>query len=226
MDQDIGRPISSFAHRIQLDGMLDRIKQVSENGNLFETEVHTADGDCYLLRILPHRVDHLIHGIVIVLVDLAPLEDLRGRLRWMSSIVETTDDAIVGEDLNGMITSWNTGAENLYGYKAEEAIGKHVSMLVPAGREGEVEDYLTRIKNGESVKTLETVRIRRDGAQVYVSLTISAVRDALHRVIGLSKIARDVTERVRVEAKLRDQAKQRDMFLAMLSHELRNPLSG
>ncbi len=225
MDQDVGRPISSFAHRIQLDDMLDRIKQVSENGDLFESEVHTADGICYLLRILPHRVDQSIHGIVIVLVDLAPLEDLRGRLRWMSSIVESTDDAIVGEDLNGIITSWNAGAQSLYGYSAGEAVGKHVSLLVPVGREAEIEDYLTHVKNGESVKTFETIRIRRDGEQVYVSLTISAVRDALNRVIGLSKIARDVTERVDVEAKLRDQAKQRDMFLAMLSHELRNPLS-
>jgi two-component system CheB/CheR fusion protein len=225
IDQDIGRPISSFAHRIQFRELLDRIKEVLVTGSLFESEVHTVDGECYLLRILPHRIERLIDGIVIVMVDLAPLEDLRGRLRWMSAIVTSTDDAIIGESLDGMITSWNTGAERLYGYKAEEAIGKHVSLLVPANRSYEVDDYLKHVKNGESVRTLETVRLHQDGRQVHVSLTISAVRDALDRVIGISKIARDVTERVEVEAKLRDQAKQRDMFLAMLSHELRNPLS-
>jgi two-component system, chemotaxis family, CheB/CheR fusion protein len=225
IDQDVGRPISSFAHRIQLDDMLDRIKVVREHGDLFESEVHTVDGACYLLRILPHRIQQEIDGIVIVMVDLSPLEDLRGRLRWMSSIVASTDDAIIGEDLNGYVTSWNSGAVNLYGYGADEAIGRHVSFLIPSNRQGEVEEYLTHIQRGESVRTLETVRLHRDGRQVHVSLTISAVRNALDKVIGISKIARDVTERVEVESKLRDQAKQRDMFLAMLSHELRNPLS-
>ncbi len=225
IDQDVGRPISSFAHRIRLEDMLDRIKQVREDGKLFESEVHTIDGACYLLRILPHCIDQEIDGVVIVMVDLAPLEDLRGRVRWMSSIVASTDDAIIGQDLDGIITSWNVGAQNLYGYTPEEAIGRHVSFLVPSNRDAEVTEYLNHIKNGEPVRTLETVRLRQDGKQVYVSLTISAVRDALDRLIGISKIARDVTERVEVEAKLRDQAKQRDMFLAMLSHELRNPLS-
>lgn len=225
IDADVGRPISSFAHRIQLADLLDRIKSVRERGDLFESEVHTADGACYLLRILPHRINQDIDGIVIVMVDLAPLEDLRGRLRWMSAIVQSTDDAIIGEDLQGYITSWNVGAENLYGYTADEAIGRHVSFLVPSSHQEEVIDYLTSIKRGESVRTLETVRMHRDGKLVHVSLTISAVRDALNNVIGISKIARDMSDRITVEAKLREQAKQRDMFLAMLSHELRNPLS-
>lgn len=225
IDQDVGRPISSFAHRVQLDGMLDRIKEVLGNGVPFESEVQMVDEACYLLRILPHRIKQEIDGVVIVMVDLSPLEDLRGRLRWMSSIVASTDDAIIGEDLNGYITSWNSGAVNLYGYSADEAIGRHVSFLIPKNRANEVADYLTHIQRGESVRTLETMRLHRDGRLVHVSLTISAVRDALDRVIGISKIARDVTERVEVESKLRDQAKQRDLFLAMLSHELRNPLS-
>ncbi len=225
IDQDIGRPIASFAHRIKLDNLLERIKEVREEGQVFESEVHTVDGDCYLLRILPHRIDQFIDGVVIVMVDLAPLEDLRGRLRWMSAIVASTSDAIIGEDLDGVVTSWNLGAEHLYGYTAEEAIGKHSSLLVPGNWHEENSDYKKHIQAGESVQTLDTVRLRRDGSQVHVSLTISAVRDAMGRVIGLSKIARDVTERVQVEAKLRDQAKQRDKFLAMLSHELRNPLS-
>ena len=159
------------------------------------------------------------------MVDLAPLEDLRGRLRWMSAIVESTDDAIIGENLDGYITSWNQGAENLYGYKAEEAIGKHVTFLVPEARRDEVTDYLMQVQQGLTVRTLETVRLHRDGSEIQISLTVSAVRDAMNKVIGISKIAHDVTERVKVENALRDQAKQRDLFLAMLSHELRNPLS-
>jgi two-component system, chemotaxis family, CheB/CheR fusion protein len=225
LDQDVGRPISSFAHRIRLNGMLERIQEVRRSGDSFETEVHTTEEACYLLRILPYRIRGNIEGIVIVLVDLAPLEDLRGRLRWMSSIVESTSDAIIGEDLNGYITSWNDGAEHLYGYSAEEAIGKHVSILVPKSRMGEVSDYLDQIERGLNVRTIETARLHRDGHEIQISLTVSAVRNAMNQVIGVSKIAHDVTERVQVENALRDQAKQRDLFLAMLSHELRNPLN-
>lgn len=225
IDQDIGRPIASFAHRIKLDDLHDRMRHVQDGGDVFESEVYTQDGAVYLLRVLPHRIDRVIEGVVIVLVDLSSLEDLRGRLRWMSAIVASTDDAIIGEDLNGIITSWNNGAERLFGYAAEEVIGKHISMLVPSGREAEVTEYLNSIMNGESVQTLDTIRKGKDGRTLHLSLTISAVRDARDKVIGVSKIARDVTERVEVEARLREQAKQRDMFLAMLSHELRNPLS-
>ncbi|MBX3421151.1 MAG: PAS domain S-box protein [Pirellulaceae bacterium] len=225
IDQDVGRPISSFSHRIQLPNLVDRITYVREHGQVFESEVHTVDGGCYLLRILPHRINLQIDGVVIVLVDLAPLEDLRGRLRWMSAIVESTDDAIIGEDLDGNITSWNAGAERLYGYSAQEAIGRHVSFLVPSNRRAEIADYLEHVQKGESVRSFETLRLRRDGKAVHVSLTISAVRDAANRVLGVSKIARDVSERIEVEAQLREQAKQREKFLAMLSHELRNPLN-
>ncbi len=225
LDQDIGRPISSFAHRMRLEGMLGHIQDVHSSGCPFESEVYTVDGACYLLKILPYRIEDRIEGVVVVMVDLAPLEDLRGRLRWLSAIVESTDDAIIGENLDGYITSWNVGAENLYGYKAEEAIGKHISFLVPEDRRDEIRDYLLQIQQGLTVRTLQTVRLHRDGREIQISLTVSAVRDAMNKVIGVSKIAHDVTERVNVENALRDQAKQRDMFLAMLSHELRNPLS-
>lgn len=225
LDQDVGRPISSFSHRIHLEDFLEGLKQARDSGKAFETEVHTIDGEAYLLRILPYRVERVINGVVISLVDLSALEDLRGRLRWMSSIVTSTDDAIIGEDLAGVITSWNVGAQHLFGYTAEEAVGRHITLLIPPGREGEVSDYTSQILNGESVRTLDTVRVRQDGSQVHVSLTISPVRDAVNRVIGISKIARDMTEHVKTESKLRDQAAQREMFLAMLSHELRNPLS-
>jgi two-component system, chemotaxis family, CheB/CheR fusion protein len=225
LDQDVGRPIFSFAHHIRLSGVLERIQEVRESGKLFESEIYTTEGACYLLRILPYRTGNRIEGIVIVMVDLSPIEDLRGRLRWMSSIVESTDDAIIGEDLGGVITSWNAGAENLYGYKSSEAIGKHVSILVPKTQIGEVDEYQAKVQQGLTVRALQTIRLHQDGHEMHVSLTVSAVRDAMDNIMGLSKIAHDVTERVEIENALRNQAKQRDMFLAMLSHELRNPLS-
>jgi two-component system, chemotaxis family, CheB/CheR fusion protein len=225
LDQDVGRSLFSFAHRIRLDDFLERLQQVRETGKLFESEVYTVEGACYLLRILPYRAGSRIEGIVIVMVDLSPIEDLRGRLRWMSSIVESTNDAIIGEDLNGFITSWNLGAENLYGYNSDEAIGKHVSILVPKSQIEEVHEYLSKVKQGLTVRALQTIRLHQDGHEMHVSLTVSAVRDSMDNIIGLSKIAHDVTERVEIEHTLRNQAKQRDLFLAMLSHELRNPLS-
>lgn len=225
LDQDVGRPIASFTHRIRLDDWLVRLQAVRDGGEPFECEVHGNEGGCYLLRILPYRVDGEVNGVVVTLVDLAALEDLRGRLRWMSAIVESTTDAIVGEDLRGYITSWNAGAERLYGYSAEEALGRHVSFLVPEGREAEVQEYLAEVQRGGAVRTFDTIRMNKDGRPINISLTISPVRDAHNCVVGVSKIGRDVTDRIRNELELRQQARLREQFLAMLSHELRNPLN-
>jgi two-component system, chemotaxis family, CheB/CheR fusion protein len=224
LDQDIGRPIASFAHHVQVDDLVEQLSKVRDEGKPIETEVMTDQGECFLLRILPYRTKGRVDGVVVTMVDLAPIEDLRGRLRWMSAIVESTEDAVIGIDLQGIITSWNRGAEHLYGYTNEEVIGKNVSLLLPDEKQNELDAYLSAILRGEPVKQIDTVRLHRDGTRLNVALTVSAVRDGVGRVIGLSKIARDITQRVEIERELRDQARQRENFLAMLSHELRNPL--
>ena len=125
------------------------------------------------------------------------------RLR-LATIVESSDDAIIGEDLDGIITDWNKGAQQLYGYLASEAIGKSISLLIPPNRSDELSGMLARLKNNEVIKHYETVQQKKDGTRIEVSLTVSPIADTTGRIVGASVIARDVTERRRLEAILRE----------------------
>src|ERR1700723_1450609 len=129
----------------------------------------------------------------------------------LAAIVDSSDDAILSKKLDGTITSWNQSAERLFGYKAQEAIGQHITLIVPWERRSEEEDILRRLARGERVEHFETVRKRKDGATVDVSLTISPIRDAAGRVIGASKVARDITERRQGERALSEQARLLDL---------------
>jgi PAS domain S-box-containing protein len=122
----------------------------------------------------------------------------------LASIVDSSEDAIVSKTLGGVITSWNAGAERLFGYDAKEVIGRPISMLIPADRHDEEMSILARLRQGEKIEHFDTIRLRKDGTAFEISLTISPVRDAEGKIIGASKIARDVTERKRVERDLQE----------------------
>jgi PAS domain S-box-containing protein len=157
----------------------------------------------------------------------------------LAAIVESSDDAIIGKTLDGIVTSWNAAAERLFGYRAEEMIGQPISRLVPEDRLDDLPQILQTIRSGGRVDHFETERIRRDGQRLFVSLTISPIRDETGRIVGASKIARDVTERraldrereqllgiaQRAWAQANAANRAKDEFLAMLGHELRNPLA-
>src|SRR4029079_10245874 len=115
----------------------------------------------------------------------------------LSSIVESSDDIIVSKDFDGVITSWNKGAERILGYAAEEVIGKHVSMLMPPEAIEDTEKILGRIRRGEKVDHYETRRRRKDGTVIDVSLTVSPIKNAEGEIIGASKVGRDITEQKR-----------------------------
>jgi PAS domain S-box-containing protein len=142
----------------------------------------------------------------------------------LSAIVQSSNDAIVSKDLNGIITSWNRGAERIFGYTSDETIGKPITILIPADRADEEPSILERVRRGDRVIDYETVRRRKDGSLVDISLTISPIIDQHGAIIGASKIARDITQRKRAEEALRVADRAKDEFLAMLGHELRNPL--
>jgi PAS domain S-box-containing protein len=141
------------------------------------------------------------------------LEDVN---RTLAAVVESSDDAIVSKDLNGIIATFNRGAERLFGYKAEEVVGRPVTILIPPDRQHEEPDILARIRRGERVEHYETVRRRKDGTLVDISLTVSPVRDDQGKIIGASKIARDITERKLTDARLSDSERQLQELIAAI----------
>ncbi len=165
-------------------------------------------------------------------LDITDRKKADEAIQHLAAIVESSDDAIVSKDLNGTIMSWNRGAERLFGYSADEIIGKPITILIPSDRQDEEREILRRIRQGERLDHYETVRQCKSGARVEVSLTVSPLRDKAGVIIGASKIARDITERKRTEREL-EHAKEaaeaasrsKDRFLAVLSHELRTPLT-
>jgi PAS domain S-box-containing protein len=124
--------------------------------------------------------------------------------QWLAAIVESSDDAIISKDLNGIITSWNQAAERLFGYTADEAIGKPVTLLIPQERHDEELRILDSIRRGQRIDHYETIRQRKDGRLLDISLTVSPIKDDTGKIIGASKIARDITRRKRIELKLRE----------------------
>jgi PAS domain S-box-containing protein len=155
-------------------------------------------------------------GAINVFQDVTELRKAEEARLRLAAIVESSDDAIVSKDLNGIITSWNQGAERLFGYTAEEAIGKPVTMLIPQERIDEEPCILERIRRGERIDHYETVRQRKDGSSVEISLTVSPIKNDAGTIIGASKIARDITARKQVEADLRQLTDE----LAKVNQEL------
>lgn len=143
----------------------------------------------------------------------------------LAAIVESSHDAIISKTLDGIVTSWNGGAVRLFGYSADEAIGQPITLIIPPDRLSEEDVILQRLRSGERIEHYETVRRTKQGDLVEVSITVSPVRDRKGRIVGASKVARDITERKQAEAMLRQSERRKDEFLAVLSHELRNPLT-
>src|ERR1043166_6269458 len=113
---------------------------------------------------------------------------------WLAAIVESTDDAIISKDLNGIITSWNLGAERIFGYAAHDIVGHPIQELIPPDRLAEEDYILGAIRNGEQIKQFDTIRKCKDGRLIHVSLTISPIRNQDNVIVGIAKIARDITE--------------------------------
>jgi PAS domain S-box-containing protein len=137
-----------------------------------------------------------------ITADITERKQTERAARWLAAIVDSSDDAIISKDLNGVVTSWNESAERLFGYTAAEAVGKPITILIPADRLPEETEILARLKRGERMEHFETVRKRKDGTLLDISLTVSPVKDARGVVVGASKVARDITERKRIEAAL------------------------
>lgn len=182
---DLGISVDSAHH----------VTGIARDGRRRDLEVRAA---------LLHADDGTVRGLLIVLRDITPTPGVAAESSRLAAIVESSYDAIIGKTLDGRITSWNRAAERLLGYSAQEAIGQPVQMLIPPDRQAEERRILADLAHGERVTALDTVRLAKGGRVLQVSITVSPIRDAAGRIVGASKIMRDVTRKRRVEAALRD----------------------
>ncbi len=192
---------------------MDSGESTTRNLELPEREMHLA------LRFHPGRSEAgEVDGLLLVITDTTERWKSNSVARHLAAIVKYSDDAILSKDLNGVITSWNNGAERLFGYTADEAVGQPVTLLIPDGMPDEEPGILQRIRRGQAIDHYQTTRRRKDGSLIDVSLSVSPVLDTEGRVVGASKIARDITHE-----KL--AARQRDVLINELNHRVKNTLA-
>ena len=208
---------------------------VLENNRMLESNVSTLlPGDTlrhWLSFKFPLEDSNGARFLAGMSLDITERKLAEEKLLRLSSIVESSDDAIISKDLDGNILSWNKGAEQLFGYSSEEALGRHISFLIPSGRENEEPRIMEKVKSGESVKYYETVRAGKSGELIDLSLTISPIRNAAGEITGASKIAHDITRRRRAEEelksfnlKLKNSNAELQDFASIASHDLQEPL--
>lgn len=202
--------------------------QTGQEWNGHEIVIERPDGErvSALAHASPFRDESgQIMGAINALVDITDRQRAADTQLLLATIVEASDDAIVSKDLDGRILSWNSGAARLFGFTPQEAIGQSIKLIIPPERHGEEDEILGRLRRGERIEHYETVRVAKGGRRLEISVTISPIRDGSGRIIAASKVARDITARKQAEHALREAARQKDLFLATLAHELRNPLA-
>ena len=160
--------------------------------------------------------DGQLQGAVLVFRDITVRRNAEIAQRLLGAIVESSDDAIISKDVNGIVTSWNKGAERIFGYSAEEMIGKPIAVIAAPDRVDEMPQILERIKRGERIDHYETVRKAKDGRLVSISLTVSPIHDEEGRVVGASKISRDITEQIRIRAELAEEKERLRVTLSSI----------
>jgi PAS domain S-box-containing protein len=218
LEKELGNGWAEGVHPEDLQRCLDTYTQSFDRREKFRMEYRLRRYDGVFRWILDIGVprfnqDGSFAGYIGILVDVTERKQAEETRVRIAAIVESSDDAIIGTDVSGTVTDWNKGAERLFGYRASESIGKSISFLVPTGQIDQAQHIFKKVISGGVVERHETVRRRKDGTHVEISLTASPIIDAEGQVVGVSGIARDVTERKRAEDALREsEEKFRNVF--------------
>jgi two-component system CheB/CheR fusion protein len=207
---DLGRPLTDMATQLDYPQLGDDARGVLERLVPVEREVGQSDGSWYLARLMPYRtIEDRIAGIVFTFIDITERKQAEEMRLWLAAVVSSTTDGIISFALDGTILSWNTGAQRLFGYGPEDAIGRHLGMLSPADQR-EQEAVLADVTAGRTRSNLQTVRRRKDGSHVHVALTVSPVKDEGGHVLAGTAIVRDITaERAAAEALRQSEERMR-----------------
>ena len=217
---DEGRPIADFASRLAYDALTHDARIVLRDLKSIEREVDSDDGVCtFLLRLRPYRsLNNVIDGVSITLVDITERRNLdRARAR-LAAIVESSEDAIISHDLDGLITSWNAGAQKIYGYIADEIIGEPMSTLLADDQVDEWPANLAKLRKGVAITNFDISRTTKDDRAIHLSLMISPIRDEKGVIVGASAVARDIAERKAAEERAL-------LLMAELDHRVKNILA-
>ncbi len=224
-----GSSLQSFLDRIHPEDapvLKEAIDRAGREGTDFDVDYRVPGPDGRVERIHGQGHPALSHRRVVRVTGLATnvtgRRDADEARRYLAAIVASSEDPIISKDLTGRILSWNAAAERLFGYRAEEVVGRSIELLMPPDRAEDYRAVIERIARGERVQHYETMRRRKDGTLVEVALTVSPVRDEAGRIVAASKIARDLTAWREME---RERQRTRELLMGTLGHDLRNPLN-
>ena len=194
----------------------------------FETKRRTKDGRLLDISLTVSPIKNAageVVGASKVARDIGAIKNAERASAYLAAIVGSSDDAIISKNLDGVITSWNASAVRVFGYTPEEAIGQHISLIIPEDSMDEEYTIIGKVRKGERVEHFETIRRTKSGAPVAISLTVSPILDSAGRIIGASKVARDITKQKQTEKELMELNLRKDEFMANMSHELRTPMN-
>jgi two-component system CheB/CheR fusion protein len=190
---DLGRPLSDMATQLDYPELGNDARRVLERLIPIEREVGQSDGSWYLARLMPYRtLDDRIAGLVFTFIDITERKQAEEMRRWLAAVVGSTSDAIVSFALDRTVLSWNGGAERIFGYTAQQAIGQPMDAVVP-GNDAEQQHAVDEIAAGRAVENVQTVRRRRDGSDIHVAMTVSPIRDGSGHVLAGTAVLRDIS---------------------------------
>ncbi|WP_297422022.1 PAS domain S-box protein [Clostridium sp.] len=224
-EEVLSKNISELRNAQNLELLSNQFAKAKLGEIEFETIHYRKDGSSFPVEVKSIGIEINDERFVLSIIrDITNRIKNDEKTRELASLVENTDDAIIGKDLDGIITSWNLGAEKIYGYKKEEVIDKNISIIIPEDKVNDFNEIMKQIKNGEKIKGFESKRIKKDGELIDVSITVTPIYDLEGKLIGASNITRDITESKKIEKELRDKYEETSALyeeLIAIEEELR-----